>query len=131
MSQDNQLHPSVVAFKQFMNKHPKLIKEIRKKGESWQEYYEKWVLLGEDDPMWQPYKETEEEKTTQSKQHHELFKQLTKLMNYIDFNKVQQQVNQLSDTINMIQDLLQNYSKQQDATDHTSKRKQPFHPFRD
>lgn len=52
----NQLHPSVAAFKNFVNRHPKLLEEIRKSGRGWQEFYEKWAILDEDDPFWKDLK---------------------------------------------------------------------------
>lgn len=128
-----ELHPSVVDFKQFMNKHPKLVKEIRKKGESWQEYYEKWVLLGEDDPFWSDYKEESDKakEKTENKKQVELLNQLSKLMDYVDFNKVQKQVNQLSETINMVQDLLKNHTDNNNTNPNPNEKNRPFHFFRD
>lgn len=37
---------SINDFKQFVKKHPKLIKEVRKEQRSWQDVYENWVLFG-------------------------------------------------------------------------------------
>lgn len=48
---------SINDFKQFVKKHPKLIKEVRKEQRSWQDVYENWVLFGEKDPIWDPYRE--------------------------------------------------------------------------
>lgn len=48
---------SINDFKQFVKKHPKLIKEVRKEQRSWQDVYENWVLFGESDPIWDPYRE--------------------------------------------------------------------------
>lgn len=50
---------SIDEFKQFIKRHPKLISEVRKQEKSWQEVYENWVLLGEDDSIWDPYREKE------------------------------------------------------------------------
>lgn len=36
---------SINDFKQFVKKHPKLIKEVRKEQRSWQDVYENWVTL--------------------------------------------------------------------------------------
>jgi len=55
MENEKKLHPSVIEFKHFINEHPGILKEIRKSGRSWQEYYEKWILLGEEDPYWQQF----------------------------------------------------------------------------
>lgn len=123
MSSDK-LHPSVREFKTFMNKHPILIEEVRKSGKDWQEYYEKWALLGEEDPFWDDYKSKSEntagEKSKDGKA--ELLSQLMKLSENIDLNKVQQQVEQASSTISTVQELLGQFQ---------SAKTPPQQPFRD
>ncbi|OZU90431.1 hypothetical protein CIL03_04600 [Virgibacillus indicus] len=126
------LDPTVMQFKQFINEHPKLIENIRRSGRSWQEYYEKWALLGEDDPVWDQYKseDTKTEKNTGhgKEKNSELFGQLIKMTENMDINKVQKQVHQLSSTISTVQELLDQYQE-------TKKPKQggnrPFNWFQD
>ncbi|WP_217585704.1 YlbD family protein [Lentibacillus saliphilus] len=110
---EKDLHPQVREFKAFINRHPKLIESIRKSGRSWQEYYEKWTLLGEDDPYWNSYKsddhkvnEKKEEKETDTKKQTEMFEQLKKLTETVDLDKIQKHAYQLSGTINTIQELI-------------------------
>lgn len=112
------LHPTVVDFKNFINNHPKLLKEIRKSGRSWQEYYEKWILLGEDDPYWEVFKhdtEKKEEKKSGEKEGNvkekstELMNQMMKYAENIDVNKVQGHVHQLSNAIGSVQELLEQF----------------------
>lgn len=105
---EDQLHPTVREFKKFINKRPKLIEEIRKNGRSWQEYYEKWVLLGEEDPMWKEFEETEEHKKNlgEKNKQTELFNQLIKYAEKIDLNKVEENINQLNEAIGTVQDLI-------------------------
>ncbi|NAP01153.1 hypothetical protein FRY77_34940 [Halomonas sp. MG34] len=118
----NKLHPSVVEFKTFINKHPALIKKIRKSGRSWQEYYEQWALLGEDDPLWDEYKEAETEwkKEEQDEgegsfeKNKELFSNLIKMTENMDLNKVQKQSDSFNNTISVIQELLGQF-KQSDT----------------
>ncbi|GAA0444324.1 MAG: YlbD family protein [Bacillota bacterium] len=108
---DQKLHPSVLEFKQFINEHPKLIEHIRKSGRPWQETYEKWVLLGEDDPFWEKYKgdksqtKTQKEKAKKEK-NSELFSQLMKMTESMDLEKIQKQIEQFSDSITTIQELI-------------------------
>ncbi|HLR07826.1 MAG TPA: spore coat protein YlbD [Bacillota bacterium] len=105
---EEKLHPTVREFKTFLNKHPKLIEMVRYKGRSWQEYYEKWVLLGEDDPFWDSYKETTETKEggKKTEKQSELFKRLLKLAENIDLEKIQRQAHQLSNTIHTVQQVI-------------------------
>lgn len=123
---ENGLHPTVTEFKSFINKHPKLIEEIRKSGRSWQEYYEKWVLLGEDDPMWEKFID-KKEKSSQKKS--ELFNQIMKLTENIDLEKVQGQVQQLSGTISTLQELLGTF--QETKRTNQTYQNQPPNWFRD
>ncbi|MEN1966994.1 YlbD family protein [Lentibacillus sp. N15] len=136
--QDN-LHPSVKEFKAFLAKHPALVKEIRKNGKSWQEPYEKWALLGEDDPYWESYKKAGEEKEEsnetpkdegKSKQA-ELFGQLMKMTEKMDMNKVQKQVEQLSTTIGTVQEMISQFQESKNTTPQPKNQPQPFNWFRD
>ncbi len=47
------LHPSVIKFKEFVKNNPKLIQEVRKGKATWQELYEDWYVLGEEDKRWE------------------------------------------------------------------------------
>lgn len=111
------LHPSVVSFKNFINSHPALIKEIRKSGRSWQEYYEKWALLGEDDSYWDKYKvDKHEENVNEEKEsvkNTELVSQLMKYTSNLDVNKMQGQVEQLSKAVTAIQEMVSQFKKTQ------------------
>lgn len=125
------MHPKILAFKEFINEHPKLRSEIRKNGRSWQEYYEKWVLLGEDDPMWEKYRDNENEDNSNEKSGNksELFGQLLKMTENIDIEKVQKNVQQLSGTIGTIQEMLTEY--QRNKTPEQPQQSDPFSLFRD
>lgn len=123
---DKNLDPTVAAFKQFINSHPALIKDIRKHGQSWQDLYEKWVLLDEDDPYWDPYKTVKEEKQTGTKEkeknkHAELFGQLIKLSENIDVDKLQNQVHQLNNTITTIQEVITQYQQSKNKSTSVQK----------
>ncbi|WP_245844012.1 YlbD family protein [Oceanobacillus rekensis] len=119
------LHPTVIAFKEFINKHPLLLREIRKSGRSWQESYEQWILLGEDDPHWDQYKdEIKDDKVDKSTvKDSELVGQLLKYTSNLDINKVQGQVDQLSKAITSIQEMMQQFKGTQ------KKEQSPKDPF--
>ncbi|WP_337020090.1 YlbD family protein [Oceanobacillus massiliensis] len=127
-----ELHPTVAAFKEFINKHPSLLREIRKSGKSWQEYYEKWVLLGEDDPYWEAFKEDlpyeNEKETKASGKDSELIGQIMKYTSNLDINKMQGQVNQLSKAITTIQDMIEQFKQTQKST---PTKRDPFNWMKD
>ncbi|NQD68887.1 hypothetical protein HP456_23565, partial [Bacillus haikouensis] len=54
------LHPKVKEFKEFVRKHPKIVKDVRNGNANWQELFEDWYLLGEEDTRWNPYRDTAE-----------------------------------------------------------------------
>jgi AAA15 family ATPase/GTPase len=106
------LHPTIQGFRDFINQHPKLRKEIRKTGRSWQEYYEKWMLLGDDDTYWDSFKEDDESSSqseNKEKNKSEFLNQVMKYAENMDIDKVQKQVTQLSGTISTIQELIDQY----------------------
>ena len=54
---DSRLHPSVQDFKLFLKDNPKIVRDVRMGKKTWQEIYEDWSLLGEDDEIWNEFKE--------------------------------------------------------------------------
>ncbi|WP_053219787.1 spore coat protein YlbD [Virgibacillus senegalensis] len=118
------LHPSVQEFKAFVKQHPGLIEEVNQNRNSWQDIYEMWVLLGEDDEKWKNYKSgslrggqkqaKSEEDESQTKQN-QLASQFMQIIEKVDLNKVQGHMHQLNGAINNIQTLIgqfQEYKKQ-------------------
>lgn len=132
--------PSIVKFKKFVQDHPGLIKEVRNGTNKWQDFYEQWVLLGEDDPSWETYlqdatskKKAEPNKKKKSKQ--DWMKQVTGLMEKVDINKMEGNIEQLNGAITNIQSLLAQFkdeTKQQTPpkpSNPTTRR--PFQYYRD
>lgn len=117
----NQLHPSVTAFKNFVNRHPKLLEEIRKSGRGWQEFYEKWAILDEDDPFWKEFKteepdidtqpENQESKKGKKTDHSDLIRQIMDYTQNLDTEKVQGQIEQLSKAIGTVQEMIGDIKK--------------------
>ncbi|WP_080874857.1 spore coat protein YlbD [Oceanobacillus timonensis] len=117
----SQLHPSVEAFKSFVNRHPKLLEEIRKSGKGWQEFYEKWAILDEDDPFWNAYKveessgdakpKSQENKKDKKTDHSDLIKQIVDYTQNLDTEKVQGQIEQLSNAIGVVQEIIGDMKK--------------------
>ncbi|WP_085992496.1 YlbD family protein [Oceanobacillus senegalensis] len=129
---EQELHPSIVSFKHFVNNHPALLRELRKSGRSWQEYYEKWALLGEDDPYWDQFMEksesTKHTETKSNEKNFELISQIMKLTENIDINKIQGQVSNLSKTIGTVQELVNQF---QESKQEKSREPHPFDWFHD
>lgn len=110
---DTNLHPSIQAFRQFVQQHPKLIREVRQNQTGWQPYYEKWVLLGEEDPSWQAYKENEEQTGRADAESQEagkeMFNKVMGMANQFDLQKLQGHIHQLNGALDNIKQLIAQY----------------------
>ncbi|MEC1363769.1 YlbD family protein [Bacillus subtilis] len=103
---------SINDFKQFVKKHPKLIKEVRKEQRSWQDVYENWVLFGESDPIWDPYRELEEasEAVPETPQKNDFVSKMVTAVKKMDVNQMNEQINKMSQSISSLQSLLNTFS---------------------
>jgi Putative coat protein len=121
------LHPSVQEFKTFIKKHPNLIQEVRKGNKNWQELYEDWYLLGEDDEIWKPYK-TEEEKETKTKKENksDFMSQIINSVKKIDVNEIEHHIANVNNAISTIQNLLSQFQGVQPKNQQADR---PNHPF--
>ena len=125
---EDKLHHSIEEFKDFINVHPKLIVEIRRSGSPFQEYYEKWILHGENATIWDAYRDDKKE----NKQNYsELFGHLMKYAENIDFKKVQKQVNQLNTTVETVQTMLNGFIESKSVSSNPKKETSLFNMFRD
>lgn len=124
-----EIHPKVKEFQTFINKHPKLIEEIRRSGKAWQFYYEKWITNGENDPTWNTYINSNKEEKSNSQQS-KILDQLLRLSQNIDVDKIQQQVKKLDDTIGTVQSLLNQLMDKKNETGNDPSPNQ-FNWFRD
>lgn len=124
------LHHTVKEFRDFVNEHPLLIKEIREGNSSWQEYYEKWTLLGEDDPSWNKYTNETIKKETKVNES-EILGQLMQLTEKVDINRVQKEVKKFNHTINVVQDILSDFLETKKSKDSPERKHEAFNWFRD
>jgi len=109
--------------------------EVRKSGRHWQEFYEKWMLLGEDDPYWSQFQKEETESVETDKNEKtnqkELFSQLLKMTEKIDMDKVQKQVQQLSGTVSTIQEVIGQFQENKKTPSRPINNSQRFRWFQD
>ncbi|OIJ13283.1 hypothetical protein BKP37_12345 [Anaerobacillus alkalilacustris] len=154
MSKTNKLHPSVQRFKQFVKKHPLLLKEVKKGNKSLQDFYEEWTILGEKDELWEKYKKTTDEDTgeikdevdeeakTETEKEDKSEKQgsqigdLLALLKSVNLNDIQGHIQNISGMVASIQGLLQSFqsnsSSEQSKSSHGQQMQQNHqgqHPF--
>ncbi|KGX88570.1 spore coat protein YlbD [Pontibacillus litoralis] len=143
---EGKLDPSVKEFKAFVQQHPKMVEVVRKKNETWQSYYEKWVLLGEDDEYWNDFKgevgaeklvEDNAEPTKQTNQQadqdseNQLFTQFMNLIENVDLNKVEGHIHQLSSAIDNVQVLVNQFQDMKSSGISKQQKRSPFQFGRD
>lgn len=106
MSQ-KKVHPSIEKFKGFVRNNPKVIQEVRKGNATWQELYEDWYLLGEDDSRWDSIgKEKNTDVESASEKKTDWMATISGMMKKMDPNQVQHHINNLSQAIGAVQGLL-------------------------
>jgi hypothetical protein len=118
------LHPSVLQFKEFLQKHPHLIKKVRNGETTWQTLYEDWYLLGEDDPKWKASSSEDRKKDTAAGKH-QILQQLLSTFKNMDIDQIQLYIQNLSSAIETVQGILSQFQQNQ-GQEESSERRDPF-----
>lgn len=92
-------------FKSFIKKHPALIKEVRKQNKSWREIYEEWKILGDDDPVWQKYRQ-ENQNIIKNNQPQDVLKKMVTVFSRLDAEKVNEHLERMNEAISTLQSIL-------------------------
>ncbi|MFC7061323.1 spore coat protein YlbD [Halobacillus seohaensis] len=124
MSEHN-LHPSVQKFKKFVNEHPDVKSQLRENHKLIQSYYEKWMILGEDDPFWTDLPQEEEENGLRLTKK-EWMKQFSNLLQEINWEDVSKHIEDLNGAIDQIQEII---SKVQHENRDSAKRRPMEYPY--
>lgn len=106
-----QKHPSIEKFKEFVKKHPKLSEEVKSKKKTWQELFEEWYLIGEEDESWKSFREdgAGEDKTTDKGAKSDVIPQLLQSLKKMDMNQMQYHLTNVNSAIGNIQQLIQQF----------------------
>jgi Putative coat protein len=102
------LHPSVEKFKEFVKAHPELVQEVRKGNTTWQEMYEDWYLLGEDDPKWNNNINNDKDEKSEEKKTDWIGTIMGAVKN-MDPEQVQGQIHNISQALGAIQGVLSQF----------------------
>jgi hypothetical protein len=126
------LHPKVKEFKEFVRKHPKIVKDVRNGNANWQELFEDWYLLGEEDTRWNPYRDTAEknEKKDEESSKNGWFDHVGELVKKMDANQLQSHINNISEVLGTVQGVISQFQSNPKGTTVTNEtRSKPSHPF--
>lgn len=125
------LHPSVEKFKNFVKANPKLILEVRKGKSSWQELYEEWYLLGEEDSRWDSFRSEElaETKSTKEEKKNDWVTNVFSAVKKMDTNQVQQHLQSISQALAAIQGVIGQFQGSKSEPTVPPKNEAPRSPF--
>jgi Putative coat protein len=126
------LHPKVKEFKEFVRKHPKIVKDVRNGNANWQELFEDWYLLGDEDTRWNPYRDTAEknEKKDEESSKNGWFDHVGELVKKMDANQLQSHINNISEVLGTVQGVISQFQSNPKGTTVTNEtRSKPSHPF--
>ncbi|SER96941.1 Putative coat protein [Gracilibacillus ureilyticus] len=105
-------NPSVQQFKDFLHRNPQLIKSIRSGNINLQECFEQFVLLGENDPVWEQYGQSAMEGNNDHNSKYEDEKKFSKWLDKIsqlDLNHVEKHIHDLHGAIDQVIKVIDQY----------------------
>lgn len=117
---DRQIDPSIEKFKIFINQYPKICEDIHSNNVSVQALYEKWVTVGEDDPYWNTYNQNSSGTHTNEKSStSDVVQTLMTATKNMDISKFQTYVEQVSSAVQSVQEVMQQFNSDKDASSST------------
>ncbi len=120
------VHPSVQQFKDFVRKHPQLIQEVRKGNKDWQEVFEDWYLLGENDMIWQQYKDEQQKEVKDDAPKADIMSQIFSAVKKMDMNTVNHHLTNMSSTISTLQGLFDQFGSKGSGQSSSGSSQHPF-----
>ncbi len=88
-------------FKKFLNKHPEILRFIKNKEMTFQDFYEIYDIYGEENDVWNKYfKEDSDTSSTRDK-----ISELTSIFKNINMDNIEHHVNNAQKAISIIQEL--------------------------
>ncbi len=83
------------SFKSFVSQHPELIKYVKNKESTWQDFFEIYDIYGEDKNAWDKYFNNDSDSIGE----------LTNLFKNINMDNVQKHINNAQKAVSLIQEL--------------------------
>ncbi len=106
-----QKHPSIEKFKDFVKRHPKLSEEVRNKKKTWQDLFEEWYMLGEEDESWKSFRGdgADQDDTADKGTKSDVIPQLLQSLKKMDMHQMQYHLTNVNSAIGNIQQLIQQF----------------------
>lgn len=124
----------IESFKEFVHKHPELIKEVQKNKRPWKEIYQDWIVLGEEHESWNQYsKEKKKQQDKRSSSAKNMKAELTigdiiAGLSKLQINDVQKYLSQFGSLMDAVQELLQQFNNQSDRPNQLPEKKMNDYP---
>jgi Putative coat protein len=131
---DSVVKTDIESFKEFVHKHPELIKEVKKNKRPWKEVYQDWIVLGEGHESWNQYsKEKKKQGENRSTSSQKIKSELTigdiiAGLSKLQINDVQKYLSQFGSLMDAVQELLQQFNNQSDRPTQLPENKQNDYP---
>lgn len=93
-------------FKAFVRTKPELVSYVSNGEMTWQKFYEIWNLYGNDDKVWEKYKDTGSTVKGTSKEEGFSFSSLVDMVKKVDMDSVQKGVNGMQKVVELLQGLV-------------------------
>lgn len=123
------LHPTIVQFKEFVKNHPKIVQEVRSGKSTWQELYEEWYLLGEEDPRWESVGSEGHSKSNNEEKKTDWMANIINGVKKMDPNQVQGYIHNLNQALSAIQGVISQFQGGTIEQKRNSSNQQPSNPF--
>lgn len=108
----------IESFKDFVQKHPELIREVKKNNKPWKEVYQDWIVLGEEHESWNQYSKTKQKKEKAPKKERTKAEMtlgdILGALSSIQISDVQKYLSQFGNVMDGIQEILQQFNNQSD-----------------
>lgn len=108
-------------FKSFVKKNPNLITYVRNGTMSWQKFYEIYDLYGEDNKVWDEYRnnETKKEVKEEKSSSTSTISNIMEMAKNIDANKLQDGINSIQKAIGLFGDMLTKDTPNKNSSTYT------------
>jgi hypothetical protein len=126
------LHPKVKEFKEFVRKHPKIVKDVRSGNANWQDLFEDWYLLGEEDTRWDAYRDSDNKNDSKKEEtgKNGWFDHVGELVKNMDANQLQNHINNINEVLGTVQGVISQFqSNPKSSPVKNETRSKPPHPF--
>ncbi len=129
-----ELHPTIEKFKQFVKNNPSMIQKVRNEECTWQELYEDWYLLGEEDPRWDEFRGGDKKNPTTTaptaESKTDWISQIMGAVKKMDAQQFEGHINNLSQALAAIQGVVSQFQGGNNSNPIPKNEQKTPHPFK-